>query len=576
MTILKVLAGALLIFSTSNSMEDNSPPPSPIREILSPEILVRILEYVPESNLQSLPAVYQDFEKVRLDILSKTHQTVIKNCQDLESYLQISPCFKLRHVKLQFHPNKEQLDRLKAIGGLQINIPAPIHYNKVKKAIELLSCDNITLQLTRPSMQPLWSIPEMKDLWKGLDGLSEISRDRTQQKVRQALKSCTQTINIETNMQIQEVLPYMSQLEVKIYDTPETETLQKAFNLPPHLISLTIEDVCMDAAEALCVLSGKISTHEKLRSLRIFRTPINFNAPNNINVAAFQKLTSLTLKTNKLGDSGVMAIAEMLTTNHSLVSLTLEHNEISPQGVEALVTALVTNKHLTLLDLSRNKINNQGAEALAMLIQNNATIKALELGRCGLTGEGIMSISASLRSNSSLTKLNLNHNSIGYKGASGLAQAIQLSPPLQELKLMFTEIGEDGLQEIAAAVAINSKLTSLDLAFNNSEDRSITAFTNTISTNKTLTHLNLRSLNRFSDAKVYLEAIKVLANAIKVNTSLLSLGISTSWLENLEGEKILVSISQEIDHRSEQAALPPKRVLYSIQEIAEVSSSEQN
>lgn len=576
MTILKVLAGAFLIFSTTNSMEDNSAQSPKLAEILPAEILARIFEYVPKSDLQNIPAVCQDFEKIRLDILSKTHQTVIRNCQELKSYLQSSPCFKLRHVKLKFYPTEEQLDRLTAIDGLQINIPAPIHHNKVKKAIELLSCDNITLQLMRPSMQPLWSIPEMKDLWKGLDGLSEISRHRAQQKVRQALKSCTQRINIKATMPIQEVLPYMSQLEVKIYDKPETEALQRAFNPHPHLISLTIEDVHMDAAEALPMLIGTISTHEKLCSLRIFGTPINFNTPNNISVAAFQKLTSLTLKANKLGDSGVMAIAEMLTTNHSLVSLTLEHNEISPQGVEALVTALVTNKHLTLLDLSRNKLGNQGAEALAMLIRDNTTIKALELGTCHITTEGIASISASLGSNSSLTRLNLNHNRIGCRGGSSLAQAIQLSPPLQELKLMYTETAEDGLQEIAAAVAINSKLTSLDLGFNDFEHKSIAAFAKTITSNNTPTYLNLTPLNRFSDDKDNIEAIKALANALKVNRSLISLNIFTTFGENAEGMEILHSINQEIGHRREQAALPPKRVLYPSRQIAEVSSSEQD
>src|SRR5262249_44702420 len=75
-------------------------------------------------------------------------------------------------------------------------------------------------------------------------------------------------------------------------------------------------------------------------------------------------LTSLDLRSNRIGEKGAQALAEALKSKPPLVSLNLWNNHIGDAGAQALAEALKSKPPLTMLILGYNKIGNVGAQAL--------------------------------------------------------------------------------------------------------------------------------------------------------------------------------------------------------------------
>ena len=80
------------------------------------------------------------------------------------------------------------------------------------------------------------------------------------------------------------------------------------------------------------------------------------------------------------GDTGITAIAAMLSTNRTLETLNLDNNDIHcGPATPVLADALVANENLKVLKLSHNRLGDQGAAILALGLQTNQTIEVLDL-----------------------------------------------------------------------------------------------------------------------------------------------------------------------------------------------------
>jgi len=74
-------------------------------------------------------------------------------------------------------------------------------------------------------------------------------------------------------------------------------------------------------------------------------------------------LNHLSLRGNCITDAGAAAIADALTTNHTLGSLNLFQNQITDEGGCKIAVALRANSVLTVLSLSNNKLTGETAKA---------------------------------------------------------------------------------------------------------------------------------------------------------------------------------------------------------------------
>ncbi|XP_077077516.1 NACHT, LRR and PYD domains-containing protein 3-like isoform X2 [Siphateles boraxobius] len=128
-------------------------------------------------------------------------------------------------------------------------------------------------------------------------------------------------------------------------------------------------------------------------------------------------LRYLSLSENKLGDSGVKQLSAVLVNPHcKLEELWLRDCGVTNEGCFALASALRSNpSHLRYLDLSENKLGDSGVKQLSDLLENpHCKLEKLWLRDCGVTDEGCVALASALRTNPShLRDLILSGNKLG-------------------------------------------------------------------------------------------------------------------------------------------------------------------
>eukprot|EP00729_Bicosta_minor_P016668 gene16669-5220_t len=156
--------------------------------------------------------------------------------------------------------------------------------------------------------------------------------------------------------------------------------------------------------------------------------------------------TELSLRSNKIGDDGATALAEVLKNNNTaLATLSLRSNKIGDDGATALAEVLKNNTALATLDLRSNKIGDDGATALAEVLKNNTALATLDLHGNKIGDDGATALAEALKNNNTaLATLSLSNNKIGNDGAIALAEALKTSTALTYLVLGRNMIGRRG------------------------------------------------------------------------------------------------------------------------------------
>jgi len=153
-------------------------------------------------------------------------------------------------------------------------------------------------------------------------------------------------------------------------------------------------------------------------------------------------LTKLSLAGNRIADSGVQAIADVLPSTSTLTSLNLEYNDITSRGVESVSQALTQNVSLQELSLASNDLRFGGMEHLADALAVNQTLTSLDLDSTLIVEDDLEVLVKALRSPSSkVVTVSIDGNGFGPDSVEMLADAVYRRRRTEGWHMMFGRIG---------------------------------------------------------------------------------------------------------------------------------------
>eukprot|EP01012_Entosiphon_sulcatum_P049455 TRINITY_DN68078_c0_g1_i1.p1 TRINITY_DN68078_c0_g1~~TRINITY_DN68078_c0_g1_i1.p1 ORF type:complete len:352 (-),score=104.51 TRINITY_DN68078_c0_g1_i1:46-1101(-) len=170
----------------------------------------------------------------------------------------------------------------------------------------------------------------------------------------------------------------------------------------------------------------------------------------------------------KIGDDGVMVIAEFLKRDQRLRTLELLNNSISAKGCTFLGRMLTQNDTLTNLMLDHNDLGDDGIAALGEGLKWNSSVAHLSLQYCGIGPSGGEAIAKTIIRSSSVRELFLKGNAIGPTGVIAVAHAVAKSMVLQKLDLSDNAFGIDleAIEALRDGIESNDSLVWVDLHLN--------------------------------------------------------------------------------------------------------------
>ncbi|XP_073699608.1 NACHT, LRR and PYD domains-containing protein 3-like [Garra rufa] len=190
-------------------------------------------------------------------------------------------------------------------------------------------------------------------------------------------------------------------------------------------------------------------------------------------------LRELKLSCNELGDSGVKNLSDLLMNpQFKLEKLDLCRCSITEKQCLILTSALKSNpSHLRELNLSGNKLGDSGVKNLSDLLMNpQFKLEKLVLYDCSITEKQCLILTSALKSNPShLRELNLSGNNLGDSGVKNLSDLL-MNPKfkLEKLVLWRCSITEKQCLILTSALKSNpSHLRELDLSWNELGDSGV-------------------------------------------------------------------------------------------------------
>ncbi|XP_049322375.1 NACHT, LRR and PYD domains-containing protein 12 isoform X4 [Astyanax mexicanus] len=213
----------------------------------------------------------------------------------------------------------------------------------------------------------------------------------------------------------------------------------------------------------------------KLKKIRLLKSPAAEKACASLTAALGTNpllLRELDLSEKIRGRTAVNQLSDLLEDSHFRPKkLKLKNGNISEEGCAALLSALCLNpSHLVELDLSENKLGNSGVEQLCDLVNNqHCKLQKLRLKNCSIKEKGCTDLASAFCSNPThINVLDLSKNKLGDSGIKQLCLLVKNQEcKLQELLLKECSIGEKGCAALTSALTLNpSHLRELDLQGN--------------------------------------------------------------------------------------------------------------
>uniref|UniRef100_A0A7S0R6D9 WPP domain-containing protein n=1 Tax=Chlamydomonas leiostraca TaxID=1034604 RepID=A0A7S0R6D9_9CHLO len=254
---------------------------------------------------------------------------------------------------------------------------------------------------------------------------------------------------------------------------PEDEALDalraiSAALVPARLARLNLSDNAL-GEKGVRACADVLTSQPALESLSLQNVGCSINACRAVAelVTKSQDLRQLHLFNNMSDNEGAGYMASILARAPRMEDFRMASSRVGPQGGMALCQALCTGRSLVRLDVSDNPMTEEVAPALAALIRAQPGLKALNLNDTSLTNDGAVVVALALAEGApALEELGLALNEITAAGAKAVAVAVAGKAHLARLNLRENELEDRGAVIIARAVEKVATLRTLDLCGN--------------------------------------------------------------------------------------------------------------
>ncbi|KTF84049.1 hypothetical protein cypCar_00035303, partial [Cyprinus carpio] len=242
---------------------------------------------------------------------------------------------------------------------------------------------------------------------------------------------------------------------------------------PSHLRELDLSGNELKNTRVKHLCDALKDSHCKLERLRLRYCDMTHECCSALTSALKSNLShlrELNLSGNKLGDSGVENLSDLIMDSQCNVEI-LGLCECSITEKQCLIlTSVLKSSHLRELDLSGNKMKNTGVNHFYdVLKDSHCKLERLRFRGCDLTDEGCSVLTSALKSNPShLRELDLSGNQLGESGVKNLRDLLR-NPEckLEILALCGCSITEKQSLTLILGLCSNpSHLKELDLSGN--------------------------------------------------------------------------------------------------------------
>ena len=266
-------------------------------------------------------------------------------------------------------------------------------------------------------------------------------------------------------------------------------------------------------------------------------------------------LDKLIMNDCMLGVSGAENIGKMLYHNKSITSINLSRNIIGDEGVEKLVEHLKSNKTIKHLGLGNNNITSNGANHLSKLFSlNHTTVNSIELGRNPLKDEGVDLILQSITitmEHVGLCNTGMTSSCSSVSTALHKIKSIYFTPPdncdgISDSLADTTTLEELGLYDgsdtanhtMISGVKRNNSIKKLKFRGGQLHHQTLSDLVEVVKVNKIITELVILRVD------VSPSDCLLLADSLKVNTSIKEMTIEPSYEKELDQSLVLQLLKQ--------------------------------
>ncbi|XP_076644438.1 dynein regulatory complex subunit 5 [Halictus rubicundus] len=175
-----------------------------------------------------------------------------------------------------------------------------------------------------------------------------------------------------------------------------------------------------------------------------------------------QNITEIDFSHCKLGDKGVFAVGEFLSTHNAKV-MRLANNDIGPKGVSGLVHGMLKRKQqpvLEHLDLRLNPLLDEGATHLCAYLLRTDSLEILNASGCGIEAAGGAAFAEVLTSGCNLKtlSLDLSNNDFGQPVGEIFEDALKNIPFIVRFDARMCNFSAQSEYSIYESVLWNRKV----------------------------------------------------------------------------------------------------------------------